>query len=1358
MEATGVLPFVRGVDLSGNDFKGGYFPENVKAMTSLRWLKLNRTGLCYLPEELAALQKLEHLSVSHNHLTTLHGDLSSLPSLRAIVARANSLKNSGVPDDIFKLDDLSVLDLSYNQLTECPRELENAKNMLVLNLSHNSIESIPNQLFINLTDLLYLDLGENRLESLPPQMRRLVHLQTLVLNGNPLLHAQLRQLPALTALQTLHLRNTQRTQSNLPTSLEGLSNLADVDLSCNDLTRVPECLYTLPSLRRLNLSSNQITELSLCIDQWVHVETLNLSRNQLTSLPSAICKLTKLKRLYLNSNKLDFDGLPSGIGKLASLEEFMAANNNLELIPESLCRCTKLRKLVLNKNRLVTLPEAVHFLTEIEVLDVRENPSLVMPPKPADRAAEWYNIDFSLQNQLRLAGASPATVAAAAAGEPGEGAAPLWASAPTCASGRVARAGAWGPPSLRVRLGAPGAGPSQVQPSAPPFSREWAQGPPGPQDAAAAAQGLGAGRPGQAGAEGHVGRGPGEEQEAGGERAPGQEQRRKGPEPGRGGPARGAPPSSPLSLCLRAQEGADARAPGAKVRRWDQGLEKPRLDYSEFFTEDVGQLPGLTIWQIENFVPVLVEEALHGKFYEADCYIVLKTFLDDSGSLSWAIYYWIGGEATLDKKACSAIHAVNLRNYLGAECRTVREEMGDESEEFLQVFDSDISYVEGGTASGFYTVEDTHYVTRMYRVYGKKNIKLEPVPLKGASLDPRFVFLLDRGLDIDVWRGAQATLSSTTKARLFAEKINKNERKGKAEISLLVQGQEPPEFWEVLGGEPAEIKKHVPDDFWPPQPKLYKVGLGLGYLELPQINYKLSVEHKTRPKVELMPRMRLLQSLLDTRCVYILDCWSDVFIWLGRKSPRLVRAAALKLGQELCGMLHRPRHATVSRSLEGTEAQVRMRAPSSQDPGAVALPHRMPPPRLCDLLSSRPRLPGHAPTHRTAHSWAPPPCAPPPWLGHALLPQALSPPHSSCASSGVQGQVQELGRCVDRGLHAQRGGRAAGPRARREGEARRREERPDEGRPHGALPAAAAAHGSGRGRAADGGVERGPRRHGGLRARGQEVRPAARGGVRPLLHAGLLRLPLQVLGPRGVRGGGGEERGERGREGRGRGRGRRGGGGEAAGGGLPVRRVLLAGPRSLHHGLAHLHLQPAEEVRESLPRQAGGGAHDAAAGEPQVPVPLQEEVRHPPGSEEGGPGRPAAQPVPDPHQRQRPLHQVHPDQHRLRPPQLRVLLHPQGSLRERGQPGHRVRLGGPGVRPGRGQAGRGHSQQHVRGLLQQAGHQRGRGAGELLLGGHRGTEALRRRRRVHEAHAALPVLQREGLLRGDGEVLRLLPG
>ena len=61
----------------------------------------------------------------------------------------------------------------------------------------------------------------------------------------------------------------------------------------------------------------------------------------------------------------------------------------------------------------------------------------------------------------------------------------------------------------------------------------------------------------------------------------------------------------------------------------------------------------------------------------------------------------------LDKKACAAIHAVNLRNLLGAERRTIREEMGDESDEFLDLFEDKLMYLKGGrTPSGFYTVED----------------------------------------------------------------------------------------------------------------------------------------------------------------------------------------------------------------------------------------------------------------------------------------------------------------------------------------------------------------------------------------------------------------------------------------------------------------------------------------------------------------------------------------------------------------------------------------------------------------------------------------------------------------------------
>jgi len=54
------------------------------------------------------------------------------------------------------------------------------------------------------------------------------------------------------------MRNTQRSLSNIPVNLEGLVHLEDVDLSQNELTRIPEGLLTVPNLKRLNLSSNQV--------------------------------------------------------------------------------------------------------------------------------------------------------------------------------------------------------------------------------------------------------------------------------------------------------------------------------------------------------------------------------------------------------------------------------------------------------------------------------------------------------------------------------------------------------------------------------------------------------------------------------------------------------------------------------------------------------------------------------------------------------------------------------------------------------------------------------------------------------------------------------------------------------------------------------------------------------------------------------------------------------------------------------------------------------------------------------------------------------------------------------------------
>ena len=68
---------------------------------------------------------------------------------------------------------------------------------------------------------------------------------------------------------------------------------------------------------------------------------------------------------------------------------------------EGLTRCTNLRKLMLNNNKLITLPESIHFMPNLRDLDLRNNPNLVMPPKPKESKKED---EMSYNAQLRRIG------------------------------------------------------------------------------------------------------------------------------------------------------------------------------------------------------------------------------------------------------------------------------------------------------------------------------------------------------------------------------------------------------------------------------------------------------------------------------------------------------------------------------------------------------------------------------------------------------------------------------------------------------------------------------------------------------------------------------------------------------------------------------------------------------------------------------------------------------------------------------------------------------------------------------------------------------------------------------------------
>lgn len=275
-------------------------------------------------------------------------------------------------------------------------------------------------------------------------------------------------------------------------------------------------------------------------------------------------RCTKLRRLYLNTNQINLHGLPRGIFNLEKLEVFSAADNNLETIPDALCRLGSLKVLNLNKNRLLTLPEAIHFL-QLKELDVSDNPDFVMPSKPKEcqkgSGPAFYNIDFSLSHQLKLAG--------------------------------------------------------QVAPEQPTASTDMQQ------KRAARIRRLN--KPEQ-----------------------------RNPSAGSSGSSetvlRGMRETAKRKNALDSNMGNNGHHNDNEEiagRRWDEQIERPQLNYSEFFDENIGQVSGVTCWEIENFVPKHLESQLNGTFYSGDCYIVLNTIEELSGSMDWNIYFWIGKDATV---------------------------------------------------------------------------------------------------------------------------------------------------------------------------------------------------------------------------------------------------------------------------------------------------------------------------------------------------------------------------------------------------------------------------------------------------------------------------------------------------------------------------------------------------------------------------------------------------------------------------------------------------------------------------------------------------------------------------------------
>ncbi|XP_047459292.1 leucine-rich repeat-containing protein 18 [Mugil cephalus] len=145
-------------------------------------------------------------------------------------------------------------------------------------------------------------------------------------------------------------------------------------LSNMGITIFPKCLLKLTNIDELDLSRNQIQKLPDNIGNFQSLRWLDLHSNKIESVPESIGNLVGLTHLNLSNNRLTSMGLPSTLGSLTSLKTLNLGMNQLDALPHTMATLHSLQELGLFDNLFITLPEFVKVLRSHSKVNVKRNP------------------------------------------------------------------------------------------------------------------------------------------------------------------------------------------------------------------------------------------------------------------------------------------------------------------------------------------------------------------------------------------------------------------------------------------------------------------------------------------------------------------------------------------------------------------------------------------------------------------------------------------------------------------------------------------------------------------------------------------------------------------------------------------------------------------------------------------------------------------------------------------------------------------------------------------------------------------------------------------------------------------------
>uniref|UniRef100_A0A452RCQ9 Villin-1 n=1 Tax=Ursus americanus TaxID=9643 RepID=A0A452RCQ9_URSAM len=279
------------------------------------------------------------------------------------------------------------------------------------------------------------------------------------------------------------------------------------------------------------------------------------------------------------------------------------------------------------------------------------------------------------------------------------------------------------------------------------------------------------------------------------------------------------------------------------------------------------------VWRIENLELVPVEHQWYGFFYGGDCYLVLYTY-EVTGKPHYVLYIWQGRHASKDELAASAYQAVAVDQQFGGAPVQVRVTMGKEPRHFMAIFKGKLVIFEGGTSRKGNAEPDPP--VRLFQIQGndKSNTKAVEVPALASSLNSNDVFLLRTQAAHYLWYGKGSSGDERAMAKELASLLCEGTEDAVAE------GQEPVEFWDLLGGKTAYANdKRLQQEILDVQPRLFECSNKTGRFVVTEIT-------------------DFTQDDLNPGDVMLLDTWDQVFLWIGAEAEATEKESALETARE----------------------------------------------------------------------------------------------------------------------------------------------------------------------------------------------------------------------------------------------------------------------------------------------------------------------------------------------------------------------------------------------------------------------------------------------------------------------------